>query len=252
MPPLRSQPEGAPWRHPRANRQAALGDAVIAYEFQRARRRTVGLSVGLSGLSVRAPGWVPIGQIEAFVQHKADWILTKLKQVEDRLATAEPPILWQAGAKIPYLGQTLELAKAPTGLAAHHNPDTQKLHLEVPHTAGPDHWQRAAQAWLRQQALNWFTPRVEHYTQALGVSYRQLSLSSATARWGSASADRTLRLNWRLIHLPPELIDYVVAHEVSHLVEMNHSPRFWAVVARLMPDYAQRRAWLKRIPIPRD
>jgi predicted metal-dependent hydrolase len=100
------------------------------------------------------------------------------------------------------------------------------------------------------QARQLFTQRLDHFAPALGVRWTQLSLSSAATRWGSAGADGRIRLNWRLIHFKPSVIDYVVAHELSHLRVMNHSPQFWETVASVMPDYREQQQTLKRETIP--
>ena len=107
----------------------------------------------------------------------------------------------------------------------------------------------AAQAWLMRQAKRVFAERLAIFAPQLGVSYKVLRLSSAGTRWGSASADGTIRLNWRLIHLKMEMVDYVVVHELSHLHHMDHSPQFWEVVASIMPDHKQRRRALKGVPL---
>jgi predicted metal-dependent hydrolase len=106
------------------------------------------------------------------------------------------------------------------------------------------------QGWLQRQALALFEERCHLYAMQLGVSIRRLRLSSAQTRWGSASADGTVRLNWRLIHFALPTIDYVVAHELAHLREMNHSPAFWEVVRSVMPDYELRRGSLKDGQVP--
>ena len=95
-----------------------------------------------------------------------------------------------------------------------------------------------------------FSESLQRFAPQLGVSYSKLRLSSAGTRWGSASADGTIRLNWRLIHLKPEMIDYVVVHELSHLRHMDHSPQFWDVVASVMPDHLDRRQALRRVAVP--
>jgi predicted metal-dependent hydrolase len=101
-----------------------------------------------------------------------------------------------------------------------------------------------------RQAKALFVERLNHFAPQLGVHWQRVSLSSAATRWGSAGADGAIRLNWRLIHHKLEVIDYVVAHELSHLRVMDHSPRFWETVQSVMPDYAQRRRVLKDEPLP--
>ena len=98
---------------------------------------------------------------------------------------------------------------------------------------------------LQARALAWYRGRVEEYCHRLDLPMPAVRLSNARTRWGSCSSRSGIRLHWRLIHLPPALIDYVVAHEVAHLVEMNHSARFWAVVERLYPDWRSARAALR-------
>jgi predicted metal-dependent hydrolase len=125
------------------------------------------------------------------------------------------------------------------------------LHVALPHTAKADQIRDAVQAWLMRQAKRIFTERLDHFAPRLGVRWAKLSLSSAGTRWGSASSSGSIRLNWRLIHFSLPVIDYVVAHELSHLRVMDHSPRFWETVAMLIPDYAERRERLKDDAIPR-
>mgnify|MGYP001215881328 CR=1 FL=1 len=98
---------------------------------------------------------------------------------------------------------------------------------------------------LQRRAFEHFAPRVAAAATRLGRPVPALALSSARTRWGSCSAQGGIRINWRLIHLAPALIDYVIAHEAAHLVEMNHGPRFWTLVAGLCPDWRRARADLR-------
>lgn len=236
-------------RHPRANRECRLGDELLAYEFQRGQRRTIGLSIGPLGLSVRAPSWTPQSEVDALVQRKADWVRAKLRQLQQVSPLVPAATEWREGAAIPYLGRRLALALAPehrfdgSGAAL----DGDRLLLALARDAGPDRLRDSAQAWLMREARRIFLERLDHFAPRLGVRYRCLKLSSAQTRWGSASADGSIRLNWRLVHLSLDMIDYVVAHELSHLREMNHSPDFWGVVASVLPDYDQRRQALRRV-----
>lgn len=234
------------WQHPNANRQARLGDAVVAYEFKRARRRTIGLAVSAKGLSVRAPAWVPVGEIEQFLLSKATWVLDKLRDMQTR--AQRPERVWQDGMPWAYLGRDYTVQLDPThrfkgagvGLVGN------TVSVALPHDCGPERLRDTLQAWMMSQARTCFTERLNHFAPQLGVRWTRLSLSSAATRWGTAKADGSIRLNWHLMALPLELVDYVVVHELSHLREMNHSPAFWAVVASVMPDYAERRRVLQR------
>ena len=123
-------------------------------------------------------------------------------------------------------------------------------YVGLPLAAGPEQIRDAVQSWLQRQARRIFEERCGHFAPQLGVRVKKLSLSSAQTRWGSASADGSIRLNWRLVHFAMPSIDYVVAHELAHLREMNHSPRFWDVVRSVLPDYEVARGSLKDEPVP--
>jgi predicted metal-dependent hydrolase len=125
-----------------------------------------------------------------------------------------------------------------------------RLHVRVPPGAAPQAVRDAVLGWLKQQALALFLPRCEHFAERLGVRYAAVRLSSAQTRWGSASSAGVIRLSWRLVHFPMATIDYVVAHELAHLREMNHSPRFWAVVESVVPRYRELRGTLQGDSLP--
>lgn len=241
-------------RHPRANREACLAGWVVGYEFQRSARRTVGLTVGPQGLSVRAPLRAPWGEIERFLQSKAAWVVAKLQQVQalSRQTAAAP--VWADGMALDFLGHCLTLQLDPehgfdgVGAAVVGG----NLRVALPHRATAEQIRQAVHAWFMREALAWFQQRLAHFAPVVGVHPTRLGLSRAGSRWGSARSDGGIRLNWRLIHLAPDLIDYVVVHELAHLREMNHSPAFWRVVEQVLPDQAERRRRLKTVRIPQD
>jgi len=247
--------------HPRASREARLGHALVAYEFARGRRRTIGFVVDADGLSVRAPRWVALRDVDAALQEKSAWILRKLAESQQREARQEATrIDWRDGAVLPFLGAPVHLRLDPAhGFAAagavldagEDGAAGRVLRLALPQQAGVAQIRDAAQAWLMRQARRIFAERLDHFAPLLGVRWTKLSLSNAATRWGSASADGSIRLNWRLVHYRLDIIDYVVVHELAHLRVMDHSPRFWDQVERVLPDYAQRRQVLKDEPAPR-
>ena len=128
-------------------------------------------------------------------------------------------------------------------------PASPQLALDValPADAPEAQWQAAVLRWLQTLARRHFTARLDQLAPVLGVRWSRLSLTNARTRWGSASSDGSIRLHWRLMQLAPELADYVIVHELAHLHEMNHSPRFWAIVAAAMPDYQRHQQALKQI-----
>ncbi len=266
------------FKHPDANREARLQGAVVAYAFKRAKRRTIGFVVGHEGLVVSAPRWVPMHEIDAAVQEKAAWILRKLGETRERHRRIESSrIEWKDGAVLPFLGEPVRLvidprhafhavgaelkpgvamlrgadaaADAAAGAAPGGEP-AMTLQLALAHNATQAQIRDAVQAWLMRQAKRIFTERMQHFAPQLGVEWKKLSLSSAGTRWGSASADGSIRLNWRLIHFRQPVIDYVVVHELSHLRVMDHSPRFWDTVRAVVPDYKAIRTQLKDTSIP--
>ncbi len=252
----------AKFGHPRGNRRTILGTTQVAYELRRARRRNIGFMVGPEGLTVSAPQWVPLYEVEAAIQSKSSWILKKLDEMRvrgERIETAR--IEWKDGAAFPFLGETVIVVLDPrhgfdgggmlqTDAQALPGVPRLTLHLGLSHAASESQVRDAVQAWLMRQAKRLFTERLDHFAPRLGVQWKKLSLSSASTRWGTASADGSIRLNWRLIHFRLPVIDYVVAHELSHLRVMDHSPRFWDTVRTVVPDYAQLRGQLKDEALP--
>ena len=236
----------AGFTHPSANRHALLQGITVSYRFERSRRKSIGFTVGPEGLVVRAPGWVPLREVDAAVQEKAVWILTKLQAMHERARLPAPPEPeWVHGADLPYLGGTVRLCVAAHGQMPDQPPGIAPLPLQLPPGASPTQVREAAEAWFKKKARALFEERLQHFGPQLGVQHRRLSLSSARTRWGSARSDGHVRLNWRLIYLPLAQIDYVVVHELAHLRVMDHSPRFWDTVGEVMPDYAQRRRQLR-------
>ena len=242
----------AQFRHPQANRELHLPQAVVAYLLVRARRRSIGLVVRAEGLSVRAPLHSTLASIDAALRHKADWIVRKLADSQQRQAQQQQArIDWADGALLAYLGAPLQLrldASAPAAGVLQDSPAA--LLLGLPAHASAGQLRDAVRLWLMQRAQAHFTQRLDHFAPLLGVQWRSLRLSSAQTRWGSAKSDGSIRLNWRLLHYRPAVIDYVVAHELVHLREMNHSARFWHIVASVVPDHAALRRSLRQEPPP--
>ncbi len=258
--PLSEVFQPATWHHPRANRMVRLGESEVAYEFKRGKRRTIGLSVGADGLTVSAPRWTPLGEVDALLRDKSGWVLEKLQKARQRASDlAQARTVWADGVEFDFLGQRVRLVLDPAHRftevgaelkAPEVTDELPVLYLGLAGNASEAQVRDAAQAWLMRQAKRVFAERLDHFAPQLGVQYSRLRLSSAGTRWGSASVDGTIRLNWRLIHLRQDMLDYVVVHELSHLHHMDHSPQFWDVVARVMPDHAQRRRALKEAAVP--
>lgn len=250
-------------QHPHANWLVQLAGQRVACLLERSPRRTIGLIISPEGLVVRAPMHASLKTIESVVQEKAAWIATKLRQAFDRSQQQSQAVLrWYSGAELPYWGQPLRLQVQASDhrsiqpcvqlLPSQVDEESQPVVLQVvQRTNQQDETRKLVWGWWQSQALQHFRQRLDHFAAQVQVRWTQLALSNATTRWGSAKSDGSIRLNWRLMHFAPELADYVIVHELCHLREMNHSPRFWREVERVMPDYAQRQAALKHAVVPR-
>ncbi len=259
--PLPPPVSRAEFRHPQADRELQLDGHLVAFALRRARRRSIGFVVGTEGLSVNAPRWVTLADIERALRDKSAWILRKLAEQRERGQRLQAArVDWRDGTCLPYLGGQLVIVLDPKarGAVLHPGvvsaddgtPAAARLHIGAPQGAGPGQIRDLVQSWLQRQARQVFEERCRHFGEQLGVRCTRISLSSAQTRWGSASASGAIRLNWRLIHFGLATIDYVVAHELAHLREMNHSPRFWEVVRSVMPDYEQAMGRLKSDVLP--
>lgn len=230
-------------------RTFALDSRVLEYRLKRSARRTIGFTIDGSGLSITAPRWVTLADIEAAIAEKQRWIFAKLAEWKTRTEQrALPQIDWRDGAALPYLGKTVTIALGAGAVAF--DADALRLSLPLPVQADMQQIKDRVQGWLQGEAKRIFGERLAVYAEKLGVTYSMYALSSAATRWGSCSSDGKIRLNWRLIHFPMSIIDYVVAHELSHLREMNHSPAFWDVVRSVLPDFEHHRGALRSEVLP--
>jgi len=225
-------------------RRIVLAGREIAYRLRRSARRTLALQVDARGVRVAVPHHCTTAEAERFVAAHGRWLLDKLDQLAARPRPKRFAV--EDGACFPLLGRPcrLRLAGARRGACWRLGDDGHE-ELVLP-AATPD----AAAALIRalqRRALTWFAGRVGEYCHRLGVAAPAVRLSSARTRWGSCSRLSGIRLHWRLIHLDPVLADYVVAHEVAHLVEMNHSPRFWSLVEAIYPNWRAARRQLRAV-----
>jgi predicted metal-dependent hydrolase len=250
-PPPAPGPTPGVFRHPRSQREIRFGEHVVAYELRRARRRSIGFVVGVEGLSVSAPRWVGQGDVESALREKAGWILRKLHEQRERAERiAQARVDWRDGARIPFLGRLVTVRLEPQAAGAMFDADAGVLRVGLPPAAEPAQVRDAVQSWLQRQAKRIFEERCAVFAERLNVRIRRLSLSAAATRWGSANADGSIRLNWRLVHFALPVIDYVVTHELAHLREMNHSPAFWEVVRSALPGFEAARGALRTEVLP--
>ncbi len=247
LPETRPQPPST-YVNTSNKRRILIQDYLLEYDLQRSKSRNLGFLINEDGLRVTSPRWVTIADIETAIQEKQSWILRKLTERRERTQRQlEPKMHWQDGAKLPYLGGEITLRIAPASVSgAHFEADRAELVISLPADAGEQQLKDRVQAWLQQEAKRVFNERLPVFAEKLNVHSQGMSLSSATTRWGSCTSQGKIRLNWRLIHFSPMIIDYVVAHELAHVREMNHSPRFWATVQSVFPDFETARNTLRQ------
>jgi len=228
-------------------RRVHLRDLVLEYRLLRSKRRSIGFLIDEDGLRITAPRWVPIAEIENAIREKQRWILTKLNERRERSARRlQPHMQWREGATLPYLGINITLRiLAAQSIGIVYDAELRELRVSLPPDAAEQQLKDRVQGWLQLEAKRIFAERLPVYAEKLGVTYRSFALSSAATQWGSCTVEGRIRLNWRLIHFALPMIDYVIAHELSHLREMNHSPRFWATVQSVFPEFQAARKVLR-------
>jgi len=199
------------------------------------RRGTVGLSVTTEGkLRIAAPRGTSEERIAQVVDRKRAWIERKVVQRREALALLQNGVAY-------FLGKPYRLVVTPVGEEA------VKLEADAIRVEGegPDVSTRL-QAWYRREADRLIGERLRQYADRLGLEVEQVELREWKSRWGDCRPGGVLRFNWRAILLPSEVLDYLVVHELVHLLERRHTRRFWRFVATILPDYAPNRSWLQQ------
>ena len=219
-------------------------------------------SRGASGFVLTLPPLVPVFMAKSFLTKQRDWMVRQINTSVQAQAQSTPNHGFIHGAIVPILGIDHEIVTNAILPSADLSPTariTSKIAIEKGKilVATSDHLagdlitvtlKNRARQELQQRSDAMFARLREIRPDAarLGDRLSPIRLSDATSRWGSCSSNRVLRYHWRLIFAPPNLVEYIVAHEVAHLVEMNHSPKFWAVVHQLVGDHRPHRLWLKQ------
>ncbi len=218
-----------------------LGDASVPYRLCRSRRRrTLGLTVTAREVRIHAPVWASREEVERYVIRQRDWLARAWRRMQ-----ACVPCEDEAGAPatLRYLGRTLHVVVRPSFFPElRRRGDTLYLYAEP----GSDP-RDLVRDWLIRRAERLLAWRLYRLARRFGHAPSRFALSDARTQWGSCTRRGHIRLNWRLVQAPLDLIDYVAAHELAHLVHLDHSPRFWQRVAELCPDALARRAALRKM-----
>lgn len=236
-----------PVREVEQPRTIVLRGREVRYLLKRsARRRRIAFLVDETGLSVQVPWRVGEHLVEEEIHKAARWILAKLEEWSHRAPA--PRRAWTDGAALDYLGRSIALAVVhdPVATLVEFKPEGL-LEVRSPTPDDQAAVRTAVIRWYRRHAERHFPDRVDHYAPLLKVERPRILLSGATTRWGSCNGKREVRLNYRLMQAPEHIVDYVIAHELAHLLHLNHSKRFWNAVGRIFPEYEAARTELAAV-----
>lgn len=230
-----------------------LGQHTISYMLRvsmRARRLRLLVrptsGADMDGLEVVVPRGVGIARVEAVLREKESWIIRTLQRVAAEAVRSAPPPLTD-GMALPFAGHTIRLKIASGAPAGRFRAALVGDVLALTVASYEQGVVRSAlEAWYRKQAKVIFAERLVVCNATYGFTYGRVSIKEQKSRWGSCSRQGNLNFNWRLLLAPLAVLDYVVTHELAHLNEMNHAPRFWQLVARGCPDYLAHRRWLRQ------
>jgi predicted metal-dependent hydrolase len=217
----------------------SIGRTRLAYELIFSHRRTFGIIIERDQrVVVRAPEGMTRQRIEALLEKKKMWLYEKIRHPKKYpLQPTRKEVV--SGESLLFLGQHYLLELIET--------KNQKLELDSGFKL-PRHLSHSAaqifKNWYIRQARDFITPRVQKIAQALGVNYNKILISDLKYRWGSCTPNDNLNFNWRIIKAPAFVIDYIIVHELTHLLEANHTKRFWNIVAIQVPKYKEAKAWL--------
>lgn len=224
-----------------------LAGKPVSYTLKRSsKRRSIGLRIDDRGLTVSMPLRASETWLHSVLNEKADWVVEKLVNWQTK-KSAIP--LWIDGEKINFRGESFTLRIIPSLFNSPPQLRGEQLFVHVKDTTDEIKIEKVVTQWYRREAERVFAECVAHYAPLMNVAPTQIKLSSARTQWGSCTSRGVVRLNWQLVRMPLHLIDYVVIHELAHLVEMNHSASFWRVVESVCPDYAKCRAELRQYGI---
>ncbi len=228
-------------------RSIELAGKPVTYTLKRSdKRRSIGLRIDDSGLTVSMPLRASEKWLHAVLNEKADWVVEKLGSWQSRKPAEQE---WRDGANLPFRGETFTLRIIPSLFNSPPQIRGEQLHVHLVDITDESRIEKVVTLWYRREAEQVFRECVAHYAPLMQVMPKQIKLSSAKTQWGSCTSRGVVRFNWQLVRMPLHLIDYVVVHELAHLVEMNHSAAFWRVVESACPDYAKCRAELRTFGI---
>ncbi len=230
-------------------RTISLDGTKVEYTLRRNKRLKhprIQVTTG-DGIIVSLPSGYPIKSATVLLNEYSDWIIHRLRKLENK-PRAFPPRSFTSGAPFPYLGElhTLTVQPSPDNLGHVALRDGELQVALAPDVINSEIYVRALlQLWYRDRARAEIVPRVHRYANEMGVVFNRISIKDQRTVWGSCSRKKNLNFNYRLVMAPEAVLEYIIVHELSHLKEPNHSPRFWETVEGVLPDYRAHRKWIK-------
>lgn len=226
---------------PKSRRSVELLGASVEYDVQRSREASKPrIDVDIHGVKVVLPESDETPPSE-LLKENAVWVIEK-KREYDKYREQIPDREFVAGETFPYLGEQFEVAVEKRSSSAVGDSELRLAKHHIDQTSV----QRALETLYRREARDHFQNRADHFADEMGVGYEQIEIRNQRTKWGSCSTTGTLGLNWRLMMAPPDIVDYIVIHELAHLREQNHTDEFWSLVAKHDPDYESHAEWLSK------
>jgi hypothetical protein len=219
----------------------------MEYRIRRSdRARRARIVVDADGVEVVVPRRMALRHVEPFVRDKQAWIERTLRRYQDAVVDGPVKVDLRDGGEVPFMGEQLDLdvRVEPGRTRPHVRRRGDVLTVKVAE-AGREAIRDALERWYRREARPAVEQRLDAAVARAGTRYTHLTIRAQRTRWASCSSKGGMSFNWRLLLAPPEILDYVVEHEVAHLEVLDHSPRFWRLVAQRCPGYRERERWLR-------
>ena len=218
------------------------------YQLIRSKRKTIAISFDENcQLIVKAPIWVGKSRIEAFLSEKAEWIeATRTRLLRAKEEASKIRIKLENGDVLYFLGEKRNLSVIrEERIRGKVVSSMGRIVLHVPYEADYAYKREQLERWYRKEAQQMIAEKAAEFAGRLKVSYEDIRIKDQKSRWGSCSSKGNLNFNWRIIMAPETVCDYVIIHELCHLVYLNHSEKFWSLVESICPEYKQYKKWLK-------
>jgi len=229
----------------------SVGEMAVPFTIRKSRRaKNISITVSMDGVTVTAPGYVSEHEISSFIEKKRKWISQKVSNYEEQKKRKPRETEFVDGENLKFQGddfllQVLEYDGKTTKAALKGDRFVVHLNRGLLLDTRREEVQAKLEQLYRDKAREAVLERLEYFKSKLGVDYNGLRIKDQKTRWGSCSKNGNLNFNWKIVIAPSDIIDYIVVHELCHLLHMNHSKEFWETVASQIPGYKDKKRWLK-------